>query len=192
MAMASKSNKLDNAISRARGEEAPADESAQAMTILSGTGDESITTFSPEELVKLLREKGYQSGERFLELQPGQMLSGYLTGMSWTKVQNPSDPRLVNDVRQWRFELDSGARVSHLGSAQLDRQLMDFPLDGGTHVVAAYAGKIATKRSRQMSEWFVLGKVAARKPTHVPPDHEDLMAPPKPTPAPAPAESAAK
>lgn len=141
---------------------------------------DAVQEFDPAYVMEALKAGGYVASERFMTLAPGQMMTGFLLGRSTAVVPDPKtgDPR---QVARWHFELDSGARVSHLGAAQLDRQLADIPLDGSHHcIVTVGTEKAKTNRGLQMGQWYVF---SSRKRDPV----KQLAAPVEPAPAPAPA-----
>lgn len=120
----------------------------------------AVEAFDPQKLVDLARSGQFETAERILELQEGMMIRGQLIGRGPDAEVEDTTTRLPKKVGTWRMRLSSGARVSFLTSAQLDRMLPEFIGRKGETVIAR-GGQVRTKRNRVMSEFYVLGPPAS-------------------------------
>lgn len=154
---------LDKAISKSRNKEQgivedslvdpPGDDQSLATLATEGL---AIEHFDPSTLVELARSGNYEVGQRILELKEGMMVRGQLLGRGPDADILDIVTHQPKKVGTWRMLLNSGAPVSFLTTAQLDRQLPDFVGRKGETVIAR-GGMVKSKSNRNVAEFYVLG-----------------------------------
>lgn len=166
----SKSEKFEKAVKRASNAADAAINDAEESTLQSQMMNGSGITedFDPAEFIREMVSGGYQMAERFVSLDEGKMIRGYLVGRGMTQVEAPDGQ--MREVERLRFQLATkdgactGAVVSILSATQLDTAFAKIPADGSCLAIIAKGGKVQTGKKRMMDEYFVQTKYVPNSP----------------------------
>lgn len=151
----------DQAKAKARGEEAPSlsDEPSVALGQIASQGV-AVEQFDPAAIMEALQSGAMEAGEQIIELKQGEMIRGQLLGEGVPATIEDLKTHEPRQVKTWRMRLASGANVSFLGAAQLDRQLPAFVGRKGMTLVAR-GGQRQTRKGMNLTEYFVAGPPAS-------------------------------
>ena len=131
------------------------DEQALALAALRTDGI-AVQTFDPARFIEKMKEGNSEAGERILEISEGMMFEGQLIGRGPDALVLDPDSGKTKPVGSWRMRLTTGARVSFLTAAQLERQLPEFVGRLGTTLIGC-GGLVKTKKNRNMREFYIVG-----------------------------------
>jgi hypothetical protein len=146
-----KSDKFDNAVARATGNQS---DDAGAMVAPPGT-EGMLSKFTPEDIQAKLATGKYEAAPQLLSLKPGQQITGILEGHGPAAEFIDNNTGEVKEVATWIIADPSGTvRVSILSSAQLDKKCNGFI---GGEVTIARGNDVNIGGSRRMTEYFVFG-----------------------------------
>ncbi len=154
--------KYDTSVARARGEGDSQHEGVTALTLddVSRSVAGGAKQMDPQRLMALIASGDVEAAEQLIALEEGQMLEGQLTGCGTAILEDEKtgEPR---EVTTWKMTLTSGARVSFLGSAQLNRMLPEFLGRAGNTIIARGGESRIKGGKRVMTQYFVAGPKAS-------------------------------
>ncbi len=153
--------KFDAAVAKARGEAVDTGDSS-SDTSLAALAHEGVQLeqFDAATIREMLKSGQLEAGEQILVLEEGMMIRGQLLGRGIPADFEDPKSRDLRSVNTWRMRLESGAKVSFLSSAQLDRMLPEFLGREGVTVVAR-GGTKKTRKAQNITEYFVAGPPAS-------------------------------
>lgn len=167
----SKSSKLDNATAavQAKGTD-PLQATRMPVSPLDTADD--VTKISPEmmeEIANRMKAEGGIAAEKFFDWEPWTMIRGWYLGSEQIEIDDIREKDAQGNpkrkvVNRLRFELLSGARISVIGTAQLDTAFLDLPGDGSCGFTAIKGEKRTTSKKMQMDVYEVWTFPGDRKP----------------------------
>lgn len=154
--------KYDAAVAKARGEAVEESASDMSLATLANEGVQ-LEQFDAATIREMLKSGQLEAGEQIIVLEEGTQLRGQLLGRGQPAQFEDPKTRDVREVGTWRMRLTSGAKVSFLSSAQLDRMVPEFLGREGITIVAR-GGTRKTRKAQNLTEYFVAGPPASAPP----------------------------